>query len=120
MDIILKSSLTGLTSTTMVVKKVDKSEIVKNCDEPVSQLHKVAFQIKDVDGQYLALVEDSITTQKSSANSSIGEAASWTIVGTGLTFFPFFILLFSFFLFLLFFFFFFYFFFFILFKFEFK
>lgn len=86
MEVLLKSTLTGMVSGVMVVRKVEKSTAVLHSDEPVSQLHKVAFQFKDSDHMYLALLNDSITMQRAVATDAnaptISDAAAWTIVGT--------------------------------------
>jgi len=88
MDIILQSTLTGLQSSVLVIRKVEKTEAIYDCDEPISQLHKVALFVKDSDRSYLATVNDNVTMEKgvpSSANSlddTLSDAAAWTIVGT--------------------------------------
>lgn len=82
----MRSTLTGMSSGVLVVRKVEKSSAVLHSDEPVSQLHKVAFQIKDSDHMYLSLVNDSVSMQRAIATNgsaaTISDAAAWTIVGT--------------------------------------
>ena len=86
MEVVLRSTLTGMASDVLIVRKVEKALAVLQSDEPVSQLHKVAFQFKDADGMYLALQNDCISMQKAAASgpggATISDAAAWTIVGT--------------------------------------
>jgi len=49
MEIVLQSTLTNLSSPELIVRKVEKNDVLMNCDEPISQLHKVALQVKDSD-----------------------------------------------------------------------
>ena len=64
MEVVLQSVLTGVTSSVLVLRKADKSMAMTVADEPVSQLHKVAFLVKGSDRQYLALVQDNVTMEK--------------------------------------------------------
>lgn len=90
MEVILQSTLTGLTSPSLVIHKVEKSDNVVHCDEPISQLHKVALYVKGTDRSYLSATDNAVTMEKSTMSASneesLSDTASWTIVGTGASF----------------------------------
>ncbi|XP_078275428.1 recombining binding protein suppressor of hairless-like protein [Rhinoraja longicauda] len=78
----------GVSLPSMIIRKVCKQYAVLDVDEPVSQLHKCAFHIKDTNGMYLCLSNEKIIQFQAmpcsnEANKEVlSDGACWTIIGT--------------------------------------
>ena len=76
----------------MILRRVDKIDTKKNCNDPISQMHKCAFEFRYPEKSdyaqygsfYMALAQDNITqlagSKKTEDTDTITEAAAWTIV----------------------------------------
>uniref|UniRef100_A0A8C6RNG8 Recombining binding protein suppressor of hairless n=1 Tax=Nannospalax galili TaxID=1026970 RepID=A0A8C6RNG8_NANGA len=72
----------------LVIRKVDKQLALLDADDPVSQLHKCAFYLKDTERMYLCLCQERIIQfqatpcPKEPNKDMINDGASWTIIST--------------------------------------
>ncbi|XP_051568911.1 recombining binding protein suppressor of hairless-like protein [Myxocyprinus asiaticus] len=79
---------TGVALPPMVIHKVNKQHVCLDVDEPVSQLHKCAFQLKDSNHMYLCLSNEKIIQYQASPCPKEGnkvllnDGSCWTIIGT--------------------------------------
>ncbi|KAF6717412.1 Recombining binding protein suppressor of hairless-like protein [Oryzias melastigma] len=77
----------GVALPPMVIRKVNKQHAILDVDEPVSQLHKVAFQFRDDFGSFLCLSNDAIIQYQAPPSSRdpsrvvLNDGSCWTIIG---------------------------------------
>lgn len=78
---------TGVALPPMVIRKVNKQHAILDVDEPVSQLHKCAFQFRDSPHCYLCLSNDTIiqyqaqSTVRDPSRVVLNDGSCWTIIG---------------------------------------
>lgn len=71
-----------------LIQQVDKQMALKEADDPVSQLHKCAFFMKDTVRMYLCLSQERIIQfqatpcPKEPLKEMINDGACWTIIST--------------------------------------
>lgn len=78
---------TGVALPPMVIRKVNKQHAILDVDEPVSQLHKCAFQFQDNPQAFLCLSNDSIIQYQAASSirdpsrAVLNDGSCWTIIG---------------------------------------
>uniref|UniRef100_A0A8B9CLP5 Recombination signal binding protein for immunoglobulin kappa J region like n=1 Tax=Anser brachyrhynchus TaxID=132585 RepID=A0A8B9CLP5_9AVES len=79
---------TGVTLPPLIIRKVSKQYAMLDVDEPISQLHKCAFQFQGSDRMYLCLSTEKVIQFQASpcpkeANRELlNDGSCWTIIGT--------------------------------------
>ncbi|KAM7005191.1 recombining binding protein suppressor of hairless-like protein [Passerculus sandwichensis] len=84
----LVCTATGVTLPPLIIRKVMKQYAMLDVDEPISQLHKCAFQLQGSDRMYLCLSTDKVIQFQASpcpkeANRELlNDGSCWTIIST--------------------------------------
>ncbi|XP_029287434.1 recombining binding protein suppressor of hairless-like protein isoform X2 [Cottoperca gobio] len=83
----LVCSESGVSLPPMLIRKVNKQHAILDVDEPVSQLHKCAFQFRDNPHAYLCLSNDAIIQHQAPScagdpsRAALNDGSCWTIIG---------------------------------------
>ncbi|XP_061486579.1 recombining binding protein suppressor of hairless-like protein [Rhineura floridana] len=78
----------GVALPPLIIRKVVKQSVLLDVDEPVSQLHKCAFQLHGSDGMYLGLSTEKVIQFQASPcpkdvnRELLNDSSCWTIIGT--------------------------------------
>ncbi|NXW91209.1 RBPJL protein, partial [Alopecoenas beccarii] len=84
----LVCTATGIALPPLIIRKVTKQYAMLDVDEPISQLHKCAFQFQGSDRMYLCLSMEKVIQFQASpcpkeANRELlNDGSCWTIIGT--------------------------------------
>ncbi|XP_060086880.1 recombining binding protein suppressor of hairless-like protein isoform X1 [Heteronotia binoei] len=79
---------TGVALPSLIIRKVAKQSVLMDVDEPISQLHKCAFQLHGSDGMYLCLSTEKVIQFQASPcpreakRELLNDSSCWTIIGT--------------------------------------
>ncbi|NXX95915.1 RBPJL protein, partial [Centropus bengalensis] len=79
---------TGITLPPLIIRKVMKQFALLDVDEPISQLHKCAFQLQGSDHMYLCLSTEKVIQYqaapcpKEANRELLNDGSCWTIIGT--------------------------------------
>ncbi|XP_062834948.1 recombining binding protein suppressor of hairless-like protein isoform X1 [Anolis carolinensis] len=81
-------TVTGMALPPLIIRKVTKQSVMLDVDEPISQLHKCAFQLYGSDGMYLCLSAEKVIQfqaapcAKEKNRELLNDSSCWTIIGT--------------------------------------
>ncbi|KAH0501728.1 Recombining binding protein suppressor of hairless-like protein [Microtus ochrogaster] len=82
----LVCTVTGVTLPPMFIRKVAKQCALLDVDEPISQLHKCAFQFPGDTpgggGAYLCLATEKVVQFQEANRALLNDSSCWTIIGT--------------------------------------
>eukprot|EP00127_Corallochytrium_limacisporum_P007320 Clim_evm7s247 gene=Clim_evmTU7s247 len=85
--VVLECPETGMRSCTMLLLKVDKGQVYAKGNEPVSQLHKVAFAVPassggGIHGGFLGVSSEDVIIVDNDGSGKVSDSATWTITST--------------------------------------
>ncbi|XP_061641511.1 recombining binding protein suppressor of hairless-like protein isoform X1 [Phyllopteryx taeniolatus] len=78
---------TGLALPPMVIRKVNKQHVVSCVDEPVSQLHKCALEMRESPRAFLAVANDAVvlhraaSSEREAGRALLNDGSCWTVIG---------------------------------------